>query len=225
VQGDRALLALRAFQMGVQEYQRRQAALAGVSFSAGVIVAAHRTPIPQLHKYALELCRSAKTFGRRIQKTDKLPTAPWTCDIAILTGSSPLATGVRSVRQNLLTIERGRERLRLTSGPWTFDRLMRLAEALNLLGTCGVASSALHNLVEALATMDRVESTAFARAQWARNKLLRAWVGLTQDMSEWPWRECRTGEANFETDLADLARWRGRLDADLNVLRSAGGQG
>lgn len=208
VQGDKALRALFAFEQAA----KRSSGAERLTFSAGIVVAPFRTPIPLLHRLAHELCGSAKQLAQE--------RSEWACDLSILTGGAPLAGDAASIRQEL-TLERGPETLRLSSGPWTLSEMHELADHVQQLDAFHVSASSMRQLVDACRSMGRDESTLYARSQWARDKHLRAWVAASYpDFSNWPWRHVRTPSPHFVTRLVDIEQWRRRLDTNVNGIMS-----
>jgi hypothetical protein len=211
VPGKSVLQVLRTFESRVrQALAQRRDVLGDITFGAGAVVAPSHTPIPFLHAYAEKLCTNAKALWRH-QKGE----STWTCDLAVLTGSSPLGDDIDAIRRREFAVERAGEQLLLSCGPWTLEGLWQRSNALRSLESNGVSTSVLRELAAACHRMTRHESMLVANAQWARHEPLRRWVSeveIYKQPDDFPWRESKRWKVKFETDLGDLVRWRGRID-------------
>lgn len=210
VGGKEALTVLHQFHQAVAEPARKL----GISFSAGIMVAPHHTPIPLFHRAAVELCRSAKEYHHRLGRQNQHDE--WTCDIAVSTGSSPMASDVLALRRDHLVRRCGAEVLRLYGGPFRMADIEQRCKAIQDSKLFGVSESSLRNTAEACLSMSRSESTLFVRAQWARDGGLRSWAAKHYPKrADFPWRQSEHDRGELVTDLVDLVRWRSCFATDL----------
>ncbi|WP_244349660.1 type III-B CRISPR-associated protein Cas10/Cmr2 [Thermostichus vulcanus] len=123
----------------------QSAKLCQLSSSAGVLIASEDTPIYYAQKLTDQLCKSAKTYSKKLKPAHS-DSSVATLDFLTLKSVTMIASSIKEFRQQALEISKGNHTLQLYAAPYTVQEVHGLLKTVQALKVSGFPRSQLYQM-------------------------------------------------------------------------------